>query len=121
LRMSRFQRRKLDERVEALYLRHVTEAGDPDRKVALQALAVVHACFQQHHYCGDDRRDFLALVDCLERLRDGYSDPAGIYSSGRGNIGSFLIDFRALRREIWPLRWYGATLLQSLRRLRQGS
>ena len=90
--ISHFSAAQLNKRVAQLYWRHRSGLTPEDYKTGVLALGRAEQVIQQFEYSGNDQTDFLSICDQLKRLLQHYNDRSGQYTSGKGEIGSFLID-----------------------------
>jgi len=73
-------------------------ASPYDWKVCVGAVGAARAEFEKVSVTGTAQDYAAALISRLERLRDGYFDPDGEYTSGRSDIGTVVEKIRKASR-----------------------
>jgi hypothetical protein len=76
----------LQKQVDAVVVQHQQKAEQSayDKNVAIVAVGSAAQLVERFTWSGDDLADLETLVQSLDKLRDGYNDSAGEYTSGKG-------------------------------------
>lgn len=101
--ITQFNNDDFNDMVAELYLIHLKGLNPEDYKVGVLALGRVASILEQSDYGFNDRESFERIMVNLQSLTASYSDSSGQYTSGKGEIGSFIIDFeRLMKTKLWP-------------------
>ena len=101
--ISRFSNDEINQLVTEIYAKHNADLLEYDYKVGLLALGAVYKVFDNFEYTLNDRENFTSLVYKLKTLLKNYNDKSGGYTNGKGEIGSFIIEFESvIKARLWP-------------------